>query len=427
MNPSGSDSNAGSAGSPFRTIARGVSQAAPGDTVLLQDGTYGDEGHISDGTGCYYGCQSPVYINNAGYSSAWITVKAQNKGKAILDCGTYSSSSLGCDVYIYLGPSAQYWSFQDLVVQGGAFGGITSNDSASHIRITGTVFQFIGNYYTSSTVGIAGVGFAESTTDWWIEGNTFHDIGRTGGLPTLNHDHGIYACGSSATIINNVFYSNNAGYDIQTSHGANNWLIANNTFAFPAPHPGHIMLWDGEVAYSIWNITIRNNIFYHPLDVAVVTYSDVGTDDIPGCAIDHNLTSVDSLYDNGMSCSVSDNEVATDPMLQNVSTEPYDFHLQPGSPAIGWGLSLASVVDDILGNLRSATSVDLGAFAYTTSQLSSVTGTDTSGTDTSGTTSTAATSSSNALSNINAILGITTTGPVPRAVSDLRPVSVRSN
>ena len=36
----GDDDDAGTAGAPFRTVARGVSAAQPGDTVLLHDGTY---------------------------------------------------------------------------------------------------------------------------------------------------------------------------------------------------------------------------------------------------------------------------------------------------------------------------------------------------------------------------------------------------
>ena len=45
-------------------------------------------------------------------------------------------------------------------------------------------------------------------------------------------DHGIYAKGTNATIINNIFYNMNKGWSIQVANGATNWLIANNTFAF---------------------------------------------------------------------------------------------------------------------------------------------------------------------------------------------------
>src|SRR5260370_15672301 len=75
VSPSGSDSNPGSSSAPFRTVARGVSAAVAGDTIILQDGVYGNEGHISDGTGCWNGCASPVDINKAGTASAWLTIR----------------------------------------------------------------------------------------------------------------------------------------------------------------------------------------------------------------------------------------------------------------------------------------------------------------------------------------------------------------
>ena len=62
VDPSGSDWNSGSPSTPFRTVAKGVSVAGPGDTVILNNGTYGNEGYISDGTGCWNGCASPVTI-----------------------------------------------------------------------------------------------------------------------------------------------------------------------------------------------------------------------------------------------------------------------------------------------------------------------------------------------------------------------------
>src|SRR5579871_1114059 len=45
VTPAGSDTNPGTQQQPFRTVARGVAAAAPGDTILLGDGVYGTEGH----------------------------------------------------------------------------------------------------------------------------------------------------------------------------------------------------------------------------------------------------------------------------------------------------------------------------------------------------------------------------------------------
>src|SRR5438309_187585 len=84
--PSGSDSNPGTIAKPLRTLARAVAGAGPGDTIVLKDGTYGNEGHISDGTGGWHGYASPVAVRKAGTPTAWITIQAEHRGKATLDC-----------------------------------------------------------------------------------------------------------------------------------------------------------------------------------------------------------------------------------------------------------------------------------------------------------------------------------------------------
>jgi hypothetical protein len=356
INPSGSDSNSGSSSSPYRTIAKGVSVAGPGDTILLQDGTYGNEGHISDGTGGYYGYATPVYINKAGTSSAWITIKAQNKGKAILDCGT-TSTSRGCDKYIVLGPGAAYWVFQDLMITRGAFGGIGTDDGASHIKIKGCVLYNIGNYSTSTAVGMDGIGFDVRATDWWIEGNVLHDIGRTGGTTNMNWDHGIYAEGTNITIINNIFYNLNKGWHIQVANGAYNWLIANNTFSGRASGAGQIMLWNSNT-----NMTFRNNIFYNPSGWALERY----TSTLTNCVVDHNLVyGASSVMGDTSGCSLSANNVGGNPNFANPGS--YDFHVKSGGAGIDTGTNSSSVTVDFDGVTRpQGSSTDMGAYEYST-------------------------------------------------------------
>src|SRR5262249_4688318 len=138
----------------------------------------------------------------------------------------------------------------------------------------------IGNWIDRTEIGEDGIGFDARAFDWRVEGNVFTNIGRTGGLSYLNHDHGIYAAGTDVTIVNNVFYNLNKGWAIQTSEGATNWRIENNTFAFAAISAGQIMLWQTNTG-----ITIRNNIFYSPIDYAVERYSST----LNGCVIERNI------------------------------------------------------------------------------------------------------------------------------------------
>jgi hypothetical protein len=94
--------------------------AGPGDTVILNNGTYGNEEHIGDGSGCWYGCTPAVSISSSGGPGAYITVEAANSGQAILDWGT-TSSSLRCDMYIYLNSGARYWTFERSGLYPGSF------------------------------------------------------------------------------------------------------------------------------------------------------------------------------------------------------------------------------------------------------------------------------------------------------------------
>ena len=349
----GNDSNSGTQAAPFLHLSKAASTVTAGDTIIVADGTYGNEGHISDGTGGWNGYAAPVTISTAGTSTAWITIKAQNKGKAILDCGT-TSSALGCDKYIYLNSTAAYWSFQDLVFTRGAFGGIGTDFGASHIQVTGCRFEYIGNWNDTTQVGEDGIGFNSAATDWWIAGNVFHDIGRTN---AANLDHGIYAEGANVTIINNIFYNIPHGWGIQLANGATNWLIANNTFASPNPTQGGlIMLWRTNT-----NITIRNNILSSSRSYGI----DRSTSTLNGCSVDHNLVyGPSSVIKESTGCRVASNQVGADPKFMNYSSQPYDFHLKAGSPAIGMGLNQGRVAVDFEGNARPGTAAgfDLGAY-----------------------------------------------------------------
>jgi len=330
-----------------------VSVAGPGDTVILNNGTYGNEGHISDGSGCKYGCSPAVSISSSGAPGAYITLKAANSGQAILDCGT-TTSSLGCDQYIYLNAGAGYWTFEGLVFTRGAFAGLSTNDGASFINVVHCEFSHIGNWVDTTTIGETGLGFNQPATNWYIDGNVFHDIGRIGGQSYMDFDHGIYAAGSNATIINNIFYNINKGWSIQVANGATNWLIANNTFAFSSAGNGQIMLWN-----TINGISIINNIFYNPSGYAIERYQA----SLNGCLIDTNLVSgSSSMMPDTTGCSVLHTSFGN-PNFINPGAG--DFQTQAGGAGINNGMMLGAVTSDIRGVSRPQGSwIDIGAYEF---------------------------------------------------------------
>jgi hypothetical protein len=66
LSPNGSDSNPGTSASPWKTISKAVASASTGDTVILKDG---------------------VYSGYVGLNKSNVTWRAENRHKAIIDCG----------------------------------------------------------------------------------------------------------------------------------------------------------------------------------------------------------------------------------------------------------------------------------------------------------------------------------------------------
>src|SRR5258706_5580912 len=84
------------------------------------------------------------------------------------------------------------------------------------------------------------------------------------------------------------------------------------------------------------NITLRNNIFYNPNSSAITRYAAT----ISGSPFDHNLVyGVSTIISDVTGFTIGTNQIGVDPLFVNASTAPYDFHLQPGSPGIGAGVT----------------------------------------------------------------------------------------
>ena len=343
----GADSNSGGNGAPFRTLSRAVAAAGPGDTVIVSDGIYGHENTITGGDGSQIEA-APVVFRRSGNPNAWITLKAQNKWGAVLDC------EMLCDAYIDL-KDASYIAIQDFVITRGYREGIHSNGAAHDITIQGNRIEYIANRSSSTTYGMDGMYTNPNCYNFIIDGNVFHDIGRN---DVTNLDHGLYLRGSYFTVTNNIFYNIPHGWSITAADGLNNVLIANNTFAFQntaAPPGGHIMLWNTQS-----NIVIRNNIFYQPKNSAIVR----NRSSVSACYIDHNLVSgASQVITDPSGCTMGSNN-SGDPQFVNSSLLPFDFHLQPSSPAIGAGTTVTGLRADFDGNTRPQDStLDIGAFA----------------------------------------------------------------
>jgi parallel beta helix pectate lyase-like protein/uncharacterized protein DUF1565 len=374
--PNGVDSNPGTLTAPLRTIQQAVNLAKAGDTVVVADGTYGPEGHYTCGNICSQkGYAAPVVFYNSGTASAPITITAQNKWGAILDCNLpYGYSGDGtdgvqaCDTYFDFQSNASYITIRDFQITRGYWSGANVNGSNNHnIRFVGNHFHDVGNrHYVvpsgTESYGIVGVYAGTATSNIAFDGNLFNNIGR---LPTsgqsstdYNHDHGLYLYNGPYVVTNNVFYSNTAGWGIQISPGTHDTAIQNNTFANPNPQQdGQIMLWGNNS-----NITIQNNIFYKPRNYAIATWQASESNTL----IDTNMiccSGVGVIDTAGSGVTVANETMNVDPVFASLSAS--DFHLQSTSPAIDGAVAIPSITTDLEGVLRpQGLGYDLGAYEF---------------------------------------------------------------
>ena len=348
----GSDSNPGSQSAPFRHLTKGALAATqPGDTVIVMDGTYDNEGVVAP--------NFVVTLYYSGTAGNPITFKAQNRGKAILDSMNTSTTTTcnGASSYFNL-HNASFITIQGFVIQRGCDSGIQSNDSAHDINIKWNEIRNIANHTVTDQIGRDGIYLNSSEYNFTFDGNMFHDIGRTDGQTYLHFDHGIYSHSQSTTIINNQFYNMNRGWSVELADGASNWTVANNTFAFGNANgeSGQIMFWGANS-----NIAVMNNIFYNPNGSAMNQYAAT----LSNCSFNHNLVyGVSTILSGGTSgLTAGTNSIGATPLFVNASSAPYDFHEQSGSASINGGIYLAAVPVDADGVSRPpGASTDQGAY-----------------------------------------------------------------
>jgi Protein of unknown function (DUF1565) len=343
---SGSDSNVGTFAAPFRHVSKAAAAARnPGDKVIVMPGTYDNEGV----TGTNY----VVNLKSSGASGNPITFVSQIRGQAILDGGNTSNgaSCTGAAAYFNLG-NVSFVVIQGFVIQNSCSQGIESIGAAHDITIRWNEICNIANYIITDQYGRDGIYMTSSQYNFTFDGNLWHDIGRVSGTPMLDYDHGIYSSGQNLTIVNNVFYNMNRGWSIQIANGAANWMISNNTFAFPDANgaPGQIVFWEGNNT-----IKVQNNIFYEPAVSALNTVNAVISNSEFQSNLIYGVNNVfpPSLFGVISGLLLGSNTIGPNPMFVNASTPPYNFALQPGSPAAGLGMTTPSITLDFNGAPRT--------------------------------------------------------------------------
>jgi hypothetical protein len=358
VNALGSDSNPGTLAFPFRTIQRAADVVSPGDTVIVQDGTY-------TGTNLCSGNKAVVCLGRGGTATAKITFKSENKWGAKIDGQGVNNEGwyfLAAANYIRI-EGFDVYGINALAADGGASGFVLYN-GGHDTEIVGNNIHNIGNICTDTTKGQNAIFLQQPNVT--IEKNVIHDIGRfapgeNGCNPStayyMNHDHGIYTNGATdsssipganfLTVKNNIVYNIKRGWAMQLYPGSLTGVsILNNTFAFANPYrDGHILI-DANLSATL----IQNNIFYQPTNVAVRIPN---TPTMTSVVVSSNLTTTPGIVTKTLlGLTVAGNWLSTDPRMVNTTIVPYDFKLNSLSSAVDGGTSISSVVDDYDGGLR---------------------------------------------------------------------------
>jgi hypothetical protein len=364
--PAGRDDNPGTRLEPFETIQRAADIVNPGDTVLVEDGTYTG---IGEGTACASRTARPIVcLTRGGESAAWITFKSIHPGRARLD-GQNNASTSG---FMFL-VNANFIQIDGFEIFGTgnasqAGTGVELFSGGHDVTLTRNHIHDIGRLCTDTTNGQSAI-FVEQPRVT-ISQNVIHDIGRfapeeQGCSPSQpyfrNHDHGIYIDGGrtpgadDVVITNNLFYNNRRGWAIQVYPGQVRGLsILNNTFAEANPYsPGQILL-----GASSRGVRIVNNVFFAPLNAGITYF--VGTQH--DLTIAHNLSSR-ALVDREIAgASMWNNLEYVDPHLAEKTYRPF-----ADSPTIDRGLRLLEVRVDLDGVPRPQNGAwDIGAYEFAT-------------------------------------------------------------
>jgi parallel beta-helix repeat protein len=388
----GNDGAAGTSAAPFRTLQHAVNVVQPGDTVLVESGTY-------------VGCR----IGVSGTAAAPITLAAAPGASVLIDApGPHNYHKSDIEVESFAHP-VNYWTISGLQVDHAPRDGIDCR---------GTNFITIQNCTTHNN-GAQGIFFAFSNNPTIQNnvtyGNVQHGIydSNSGDNPTIihnvSHDNlcgGIQLNGdvtqggdgiiSNALIADNVLYNNGVkGGAAINLDGVQNSVIENNLlynnhasgialFQYNGGGPSSNNLVAANTidmaTNARWALTIQNgatgntvedNILYdhNPYKGSI----NVSPDSLPGLHSDYNVV-MNSFTTGSGNLTLAQWQAATGQDTHSVIATPsqlfvneamHNYNLSASSPAVGAGTWQNAPSTDMTGALRPAgQGFDTGALAY---------------------------------------------------------------
>jgi len=397
----GNDNNAGTASAPWKTIQQAGGIVGPGDTVIVQAGTYDGPIFGWDSAPCQ-GDPLCVVAGTAAHPVLFEADPAAAAGSVVIAAKNGQNQS-GFD----LEPGCDYVDIVGFTVTNGG----TSDTPAGSIKKAGIALSgCTGNRIMNNTVdGVTGIGgiLVDTANGVLVEGNTLtHTMG------TGTTGHGMYVSGSSVgvqvlynvlhdnayvgihvngdvseglpgvvkgiTIAGNLIYEN--GQNGINADGIESSTIANNVIYANARNGIELYQIDAYGG-STGNVIVNNTIDHsmvkggYAISISACQYNNQGSQPTPaGCATSSADTSTGNIaFDNvllggaGPTSTVSNADLSTSNNITKataglfVNSAAGNYQLAAGGPGIGKGIATFGGAS---APAAGSGSYDIGAFSF---------------------------------------------------------------
>ena len=345
VSTTGSDSNSGAQGSPFKSILKASQVAQAGTTVHVAPGSYiGGFQTTKSGT-----ADAPIhYVSDVKWGAKIIP----GAGNSKIEAWDNRGDNVIIDGFEIDGSKPQggtpwltgiYTTGTNSVVQNNKVHDIVRDSAAMNAANSGG----------QGGGGILGDGYF-GDTNIKVNGNVVYNIGPANSTTDLVH--GIYMS-TSGQVQNNMVYQA-SGDAITTWHDAHHVKIVNNTIF--ASHNG-VMIGGGDYYHTSGPndySQVSNNIIYDN-DTGIMEFGDTGS---------NNIYSNNLIYGNGTNLSMNNGKVtgtvSADPKFMKYDASGNgDYRLASDSAAVNSGTSSGAPTLDMNGGSRQG-AVDIGAMEY---------------------------------------------------------------
>jgi parallel beta-helix repeat protein len=413
VDPSGSNGNDGSEGSPWQTIQFAVDNVQPGDTILLQSGSY-------------VGARA----ENSGTEDAWISLKAapgatvvvnkpgpNNKHESVLEFENWEGDE-----------TIAYWLVEGLEVADAPYWGIdvrgNETNHSHHFVIrnnrvhdngldtgkTGIFFAFVDDVVAEGNESFAngehGIYLSNSGDRFEVRGNILHENNNCGLHMNGDLESGEDGIISDGVVENNIIFENGEGGCAGINmDGVTNAIIRNNLLY--ENHASGIALFQENGAVCSQNIQVLNNTIVQADDARwaiyisdeecvdikifnniILTFHErrgsivIPVDNVDGFESDNNIVmdrfsaddddSVVSLSE-WQSLGFDTNSIIAAP--SDIFADLVNYRLHAASPAVDAGQDVQNLANDLEGTNRPlGAGFDIGALEFSDAPIGNVNG-----------------------------------------------------